>query len=97
MRTVHALNMVIGCALAFAIYRGLTFVLRDSWKFFGQLHAVIMGGAVGAEPEPQQNSAVGGRPAGSQSSGAPFAQKDGVGSSRLGPDMCCLRATGQVQ
>ncbi len=47
MRIVHALGMVIGCALAFAIYRGVTFELIDSWRPFGQLYATVMGGAVG--------------------------------------------------
>jgi hypothetical protein len=47
MRIVHALGMLIGCALSFAIYRSVTFELIDSWKPFAQLYATVMGGAVG--------------------------------------------------
>ncbi len=47
MRIVHALGMVVGCALALAVYRSVPFQLNDSWQPFGQLYATVMGGAVG--------------------------------------------------
>ena len=49
MRIVHVLGMVIGCALAFATYRGLIsgLRLRDSWRAFAEFYVIVMGGAVG--------------------------------------------------
>jgi hypothetical protein len=47
MRIFHVLGMVIGYALGFALYRDLTVGLQPSWKPFGHLYVVVMGGAVG--------------------------------------------------
>lgn len=47
MRTAQALGMVVCCSLAYAIYRPITFELRDEWQPFAQLYATVMGGGVG--------------------------------------------------
>ena len=47
MRIVHAFGMVIGSALAFTMYRGLSSHLNERWKPFGELYVIVMGSAVG--------------------------------------------------
>ena len=47
MRIVHALCMVTGCALGFAIYRGLTPPLNDDFRSFGQVYNMAMGVSLG--------------------------------------------------
>ena len=47
MRIVRALCMVTGCALGFAIYRGLTPPLNDDFRSFGQFYNMAMRVALG--------------------------------------------------
>jgi hypothetical protein len=47
MRIIHALCLVTGCAVGFAVYRGLTPPLNDSFRSFGQFYDMAMGVALG--------------------------------------------------
>jgi hypothetical protein len=47
MRIVHAIAVVVGCALGLAIYRGLTPPLNAEFRAFGRFYDVVMGCAFG--------------------------------------------------
>lgn len=47
MRIVHTIGLVIGCALGFATYRGLTPPLNAAFRSFGHSYDMVMGVALG--------------------------------------------------